>query len=269
MCFLMTMEKYPQKIWFLCLWLNKSVWKEFFMEDCKWGNSGRVGYQENSSSGWMLLILPGILQNYVKPHLFQTAKWFGIDQIFQLCKESWGIGCIIFKSIFTDDMEHKHVDKIMAEKETFGLLVCRYQIDDKDVNIFFASFLSFWTKTMKRFQLEFSTLPLAPCSADSILGHYCLPYNHIFFSFKAIVPYYYYQQHQKMKNGIQTREKPVDSYNKFNNNDSEIHRNFRAKISNTVFVTITWMQKLVCNVTRMENSVTFGFHYSTRYILEW
>ncbi len=40
------------------------------------------------------------------------------------------------KSTFTDVMDHKHIDKIMTEKETYGLLVCRYPIDDEDVNIF-------------------------------------------------------------------------------------------------------------------------------------
>ncbi len=33
-------------------------------------------------------------------------------------------------------MNQKQIDKIKTEKETFGLRVCGYQIDNKDVDIF-------------------------------------------------------------------------------------------------------------------------------------
>lgn len=40
------------------------------------------------------------------------------------------------KSIFMDDMDQKHIDKVMSEKETLSLLVCGYKIDHEDVDIF-------------------------------------------------------------------------------------------------------------------------------------
>ncbi len=40
------------------------------------------------------------------------------------------------KSIFTDEMNHNHMDKIMSQNETYCLLVCGYQVDDKNVDIF-------------------------------------------------------------------------------------------------------------------------------------
>ncbi len=47
------------------------------------------------------------------------------------------------KTILTDEMNYNHVDKIMAKKETFGLLICEYQIYDEDVD-FSVSSLSIW-----------------------------------------------------------------------------------------------------------------------------
>ncbi len=40
------------------------------------------------------------------------------------------------KSTFTDEMDHNHIDNIMSQKETYGLLVCGYKIDDEDIDIF-------------------------------------------------------------------------------------------------------------------------------------
>ncbi len=40
------------------------------------------------------------------------------------------------KTAFTDEMDHNHIDNIMSKKETYGLLVCGYQIDDEDIDIF-------------------------------------------------------------------------------------------------------------------------------------
>ncbi len=40
------------------------------------------------------------------------------------------------KSTFKDKMDHNHIDKILSEKETYGLLVCGYQINAEDVDIF-------------------------------------------------------------------------------------------------------------------------------------
>ncbi len=42
--------------------------------------------------------------------------------------------CLVdfLKRTFTNEMDHNHIDNIMSQKETNGLLVCGYQIDDKD-----------------------------------------------------------------------------------------------------------------------------------------
>ncbi len=40
------------------------------------------------------------------------------------------------KSIFTDAIDHAHIDKIMSEKETYGVLISGYAIDNEDIDIF-------------------------------------------------------------------------------------------------------------------------------------
>ncbi len=35
-----------------------------------------------------------------------------------------------------DEMDHNHIYNIMLQKEAYGLLVCGYQIDDEDFDIF-------------------------------------------------------------------------------------------------------------------------------------
>ncbi len=40
------------------------------------------------------------------------------------------------KCIFTDEIEHRDIDTIMAETKTYGLFVSGYQIDDEDLDIF-------------------------------------------------------------------------------------------------------------------------------------
>ncbi len=40
------------------------------------------------------------------------------------------------KSTFTDKMDHDHIDKILSEKEMYGILVCGYQINAEDLDIF-------------------------------------------------------------------------------------------------------------------------------------
>ena len=40
------------------------------------------------------------------------------------------------KCIFTDEIEHRDIHKIMAEKKTYSLLVSGYQINEEDLDIF-------------------------------------------------------------------------------------------------------------------------------------
>ena len=43
---------------------------------------------------------------------------------------------VFLKSIFTDQLDHDHIDEVLDEKEYFGLLVCGYRIDSEDMDIF-------------------------------------------------------------------------------------------------------------------------------------
>ncbi len=48
----------------------------------------------------------------------------------------------------------------------------------------------------------------------------------------------------------------IDSDNKFDNVDQVSPRHLSPKFFNSVFVTTIWMKQMVCNMIRMEKSVT-------------
>ncbi len=50
------------------------------------------------------------------------------------------------KYIFTDDIEHRDIDKIMAETKTYALFISGYQIDDEDLDIFSCLIFEFLDK---------------------------------------------------------------------------------------------------------------------------
>ncbi len=42
---------------------------------------------------------------------------------------------VFLKRIFTDQLEHKHFDEVLAKMEPLRLLVCCYKVDNEDVDI--------------------------------------------------------------------------------------------------------------------------------------
>ena len=43
---------------------------------------------------------------------------------------------VFLKSIFSDQLDHNHIDEILDEEEYYGFLVCGYKIDAEDMDIF-------------------------------------------------------------------------------------------------------------------------------------
>ncbi len=62
------------------------------------------------------------------------------------------------KSTFTDEMDHNHINNIILQKETYGLLVCGYQINDEEIDIFSCLIFEYLDQDDLIHQLEWSTL---------------------------------------------------------------------------------------------------------------
>ena len=134
------------------------------------------------------------------------------------------------KSTFTDEMDHNHIDNIMLQKETYGLLVCGYQINDEDIDIF--SCLIFEYLDQDDFDSPtgivyiatspmFRGLKLAPFML-SILSNLLLVQNRKCILFASTSPsneeWYVSQQFQY-----------IDADNKFDNDEFPIDKKFAAK----------------------------------------
>ncbi len=44
---------------------------------------------------------------------------------------------VFLKSIFSDQLEHDHIDEILDEEEYYGFLVCGYKIKAEEIEIFY------------------------------------------------------------------------------------------------------------------------------------
>ncbi len=74
----------------------------------------------------------GIHMNYVKLN-FSFGYWPDLSTLEERLKDRLHD---FLKCIFTDEIEHRDIDKTMTETKTFVFFVSGYQIDDEDLDIF-------------------------------------------------------------------------------------------------------------------------------------
>ncbi len=107
------------------------------------------------------------------------------------------------KCIFTDDIEHRDIDKIMTETKTFGLFVSRYEIDDEDLDIFSCLIFEYLDKDNNDAPTGIVDIATGPMFCGLNLGSLMLCILSNFLHFQEHSTTVLYQWHQIMMNGTQ------------------------------------------------------------------
>ncbi len=159
-------------------------------------------------------------------------------------------------------MDHNYIDKILSEKETFGFLVCGYQINAEDVDIF--SCLIFEYLDPNNYYAPTGIVYVASipmfCGLKLALLMLCILSSLLLFHGHSWICLHLH--HQSTKIDCVSAFQYVNPDNKFDNEEFPINKEFVSKVYNNVFATAILTRNLACNMTRMEMSVTFWGSWS-------